>query len=136
MGGEKGWCDAATIDEIEAPKSRSDGEIELLTVAEAENLLRVAEKHFPEAVASYALAMFAEVRPKWPQNALRHSHASYAIASGSVPVEGLLFEFGHTATVDVLRGHYVGRASKRDAGEFFRILPKGTENTAALRVVC
>ena len=59
---KKGWCNAATIDVIEAPKARSDGEIEFLTVAEAETLLRVAEKHFPEAIASYALAMFAGIR--------------------------------------------------------------------------
>jgi site-specific recombinase XerD len=65
-------------------------------------------------------------RGKWPQNALRHSHASYAIAAG-VPLESLLFEFGHTGGPAVLREHYVGRASKKDAIEFFSIGPKGSQ---------
>jgi hypothetical protein len=63
---------------------------------------------------------------KWPQNALRHSHASYAVAAG-VPLESLLFEFGHTTNPAVLREHYVGRASKKDAIAFFTIGPKGEE---------
>ncbi len=63
---------------------------------------------------------------RWPQNALRHSHASYAIAAG-VPLESLLFEFGHTGSPSVLREHYVGRASKKEAIAFFKIGPNGEE---------
>ncbi len=67
-------------------------------------------------------------RGRWPQNALRHSHASYAIASG-VPLEALLFEFGHAGNPTLLRQHYVGRASKKQALEFFTIAPEGVEIT-------
>jgi integrase len=63
-------------------------------------------------------------RGPWPQNALRHSHATYAIAAG-VPLESLLFEFGHVGTPALLREHYVGRASKKQAVEFFAIAPEG-----------
>ncbi len=61
-------------------------------------------------------------RPDWPQNGLRHSHASYAVANGA-SIDTLLFEFGHTSKPDVLRSHYVGRASKKQAAEFFAIRP-------------
>lgn len=61
-------------------------------------------------------------RGRWPQNALRHSHASYAIAAGE-SLEKLLFEFGHVGGVEVLRKHYVGRATKKQAEEFFALRP-------------
>jgi len=48
------------------------------------------------------------------------------VAAG-VPLESLLFEFGHTTNPAVLREHYVGRASKKDAIAFFTIGPKGEE---------
>ena len=219
---KKGWCDADVFKAVEAPKSgRDQKEITILTPAEAEQLLRIAEQHYPEAVASYALQLFAGIRAeeigrleasnvtkegnemsaditkkgrrrhinpsptlmawlnvypfdpcpnwmevnkacrrlagwnlqsrllekkqkqeeakgknpgklptppfgRWPQNALRHSHASYAIAAG-VPLESLLFEFGHTGNPSVLREHYVGRASKKEAIAFFKIGPNGDE---------
>jgi len=212
----KGWCDAAIFAGVEMPRVSKDGEIEILTVAEAEALLRTAEKHFPQAVASFALQLFAGIRVeeitrldaehvtqdgielaasvtkrgrrrhialsatlaawlerypfepcanwretsaavrrlcgwdvvsvilnerlkagtmkrlakphrgRWPQNALRHSHASYSIALG-VPLESLLFEFGHSGGPALLRQHYLGRASKREAIEFFKIAPEGVE---------
>ena len=68
----------------------------------------------------------APTRGLWPQNALRHSHASYAVAAG-VPLESLLFEFGHTGTPALIRKHYVGRASKKEAVAFFKIAPEGVE---------
>ncbi len=200
----KGWCQAEVFDGVEAPKGNTDAEIEVLTPAEAKALLLIAEKHYPQAVASYALQLFAGIRaeelvrleahhvtssgidmpasvtkknrrrhispndtltvwlkrypftpcanwdevnkacrrltgwavesrlladpPKptkgpWPQNALRHSHASYAIAAG-VPLETLLFEFGHAGTPALLRSNYVGRVTKKAAIEFFSIVPK------------
>lgn len=70
----------------------------------------------------------APTRGRWPQNAIRHSHASYAVASG-VPLESLLFEFGHTGDATLLRQHYVGRASKKQALEYFAIGPDGTKLT-------
>jgi integrase len=63
----------------------------------------------------------------WPQNALRHSHATYAIAAGE-PLEKLLFEFGHVGGIEVLRKHYVGRASKAQAAKFFALRPSMTAN--------
>ncbi len=71
---------------------------------------------------------------RWPQNALRHSHASYAVASG-VPLESLLFEFGHAGNPTLLRQHYVGRASKKQALEFFAIMPEGVEAPATIQPV-
>jgi site-specific recombinase XerD len=219
---KRGWCDADVFKAVEAPKSgRNQKEITILTPAEAKKLLQLTEQHYPEAVASYALQLFAGIRveeigrlearhvteagiemsaditkkgrrrhinpsptlmawlnaypfepcpnwkevdkacrrlagwnlqsrlldkkqkkdkakgknPKklapppfgrWPQNALRHSHASYAIAAG-VPLESLLFKFGHTGNPSVLREHYVGRASKKEAIAFFGIGPNGDE---------
>ncbi|MBB5353890.1 integrase [Haloferula luteola] len=219
----KGWCDADVFKAIEIPKSgRHQREIAILSPAQANRLLQVAEVHYPEAVASYALQLFAGIRAEelrrlesrhvtdggiemsaeitkkgrrrhinpnptlsawlavypyspcpnwrevdkacrriagwnlgsrllekksaktetakdrtmqtlpdpnlggWPQNALRHSHASYAVAAG-IPLESLLFEFGHTSNPSVLREHYVGRASRKDAIDFFKIGPKGVQ---------
>ena len=211
----KGWCAVEVFDKVEAPRANKEGEIEILTTAEAETLLRIAETHYPQAVASYALQLFggiraeelgrldadditrdgielgarvtkkgrrrhitpsatlaawlkkypfapcpnwrrvnqvcrhlagwdvapdpafftpseipagekAPARPPWPQNAMRHSHASYSVASG-VPLETLLFEFGHTGSVNVLRSHYVGRASKKQALAYFALRPAGTK---------
>jgi len=214
---ESGWCRSETFSSVKPPKSsREADEIGILTVAEAESLLRVAEAHFPQAVASYALQLFAGIRAEeitrlesghvtiegidlpasvtkkgrrrhitpsptlaawlakypfepcanwrrvdracrriggwevvsdlvadavaadrmeepqeptrgpWPQNALRHSHASYAVAAG-VPLEALLFEFGHAGNPTLLRQHYVGRASKKQAIAFFAITPEGVK---------
>ena len=220
----KGWCKPEVFDKVEAPRVNKEGEIEILTVDQAQSLLRVAEDHFPQAAASYALQLFAGIRaedlaklekenitedgidlpatvtkkgrrrhitpsptlsawlekhpfepcsnwrrvdmacrrlagwaveselladkveageleavPKptrgaWPQNALRHSHASYSVASGTA-LETLLFEFGHTGNANVLRAHYVGRASKKQALEFFAIMPKGVKAPAVLQAV-
>ena len=203
---KQGWCQAETF-AVEAPKGGSNAEIEFLTVEEATALLRAAEKNYPQAVATYALQLFAGIRaeevtrledenvtadgiemtaaatkkgrrrhitpnatlaawleahpfapcpnwqridracrrlagwelaaalltdpPKphrgpWKQNALRHSHASFAIAAG-LPIEALLFEFGHSGGTELLRKNYVGRASKKQAIEFFKIAPEGVE---------
>lgn len=63
---------------------------------------------------------------KWPQNCLRHSHASYALQTGKT-LKDLLFEFGHTGSPDLLRTNYAKRAEKKAALEFFSIVPKGTK---------
>lgn len=206
----KGWCRTETYEGIQLKKSSDEaGEISILTPTEVKALLLAAEKHFPHAVASYALQLFAGIRveeitrletrhvsldgielpaavtkkgrrrhitpndtlaawltkypfqpcsnwkrvdravrylagwnlspdpdlvkpewikmdkasrPDWPQNGLRHSHASYAVANGA-SIDTLLFEFGHTSKPDVLRSHDVGRASKKEAKEFFAIRP-------------
>jgi len=59
---------------------------------------------------------------KWPQNALRHTHASYAIAAGT-PLDAMLFEFGHVGGVEMLRKHYLGRATKSQAHAFYQLRP-------------
>lgn len=210
----KGWCEAEIFAGVEMPKANRDSdEIAILTPKECEVLLRTAEEHYPQAVASFALQLFAGIRAEelvrleagnitedgidlaasvtkkgrrrhitpsatlaawlkaypfkpcsnwkqtnnacrrlagwavesrllsdpleptrgaWPQNALRHSHASYAIASG-VPLESLLFEFGHTGSAAVLREHYVGKASKKQALAFFAVMPKGVEAPATIQ---
>jgi site-specific recombinase XerD len=221
---KKGWCNADTFSGVEMPKaSREDAEIGILTPDEASLILTTAEKHFPQAVASFALQLFAGIRaeelirleaghvtkdgidmpasvtkkgrrrhitpsptlsawlekypfepcpnwretaaavrrlcgwevssvilneriksgtmpklPKstrgiWPQNALRHSHASYAVAAG-IPLENLLFEFGHAGNPTLLRQHYVGRASKKQALDFFAIVPEGAEKPQAVKI--
>jgi integrase len=213
----KGWCEAKTFDGVEMPKASREGdEIEILTPEDVSTLLSAAERHFPQAVASFALQLFAGIRAeeivrmekqhvtadgidlpasvtkkgrrrhitpsptldawlkaypfepcsnwretsaacrrlagwdvsarilndrikagkleplepagrgKWPQNALRHTHASFAVATGT-PLENLLFEFGHSGSPTLLRQHYVGRASKKQALEFFSIGPRGSE---------
>jgi integrase len=76
----------------------------------------------PDLVKSEWISKNKTIRPDWPQNGLRHSHASYAVANG-VSIDNLLFEFGHTSKTNVLRSHYVGRASKKQATEFFAIRP-------------
>ncbi len=74
-------------------------------------------------------------RGPWPQNCLRHSFASYAIASG-VSLESLMFSFGHSGTTpSLLREHYLGRVNKRDALEYFQILPAGAEPIQQLQAI-
>lgn len=209
----KGWCDAATFNEIDAPRVSRDGEIEILKPEAVAALMATCEEHAPELCAHFALLAFAGVRAEelarlrgehvspagidlpaavtkkgrrrhitpsptlrawlgkhpfephanwrrgfdrirrlagwkvqaqglpadlpeptrgvWPQNCLRHSHASYAVAAGT-PLESLLFEFGHAGTPAVLREHYVGRSSKKQALEFFAIVPEGEATPEAI----
>lgn len=61
---------------------------------------------------------------RWPRNVIRHTHASAEIANGAT-LEDLLFRFGHTDGPEVLRSHYVGRYTKKDAVAFWSIGPKG-----------
>lgn len=208
--GKRGWCDPEIFLAIQTPRTARDGEISILTVGEATALLTAAEKHFPQAVASFALQLFAGIRVEeitkledehvsptgidvpasvakksrrrhitpsptlaawlekypfapcpnwlrvsravrrlagwevetdliakppaptrgaWPQNVMRHTFASYAIAAGT-PLEEMLFSFGHTGGPALLRQHYLGRATKKAALEFFAIRPeaKHTKN--------
>jgi hypothetical protein len=65
---------------------------------------------------------------------LRHSFASYAIAAGT-PLEEMLFSFGHTGSPSLLRQHYLGRATKKDALEFFALRPGGETAEVQLEIV-
>jgi integrase len=55
-----------------------------------------------------------ETLPEWPQNALRHTAASVALALGK-PIETLIFEHGHAEGVTTLKAHYIGRMTKKEA---------------------
>lgn len=63
--------------------------------------------------------------PEWPQNALRHTAASVALALGKA-LESLIFEHGHAGGVEMLRRHYIGRMPKRDALAIWSIGPHGS----------
>lgn len=209
------WCNEEIFVSVQAPRVSTEGEISLLSIAETSALLAIAEKHYPQAVASYALQFFAGIRveeiirleaahvspigidlpasvakksrrrhitpsptlaawlavypfqpcdrwhkvnaacrrlagwevdsrllktpPKptrgaWPQNVMRHTFASYAIAAG-VPLDEMLFSFGHTGGTALLRQHYVGRASKKEALAYFAIRPGGKRAKAKLETV-
>lgn len=60
--------------------------------------------------------------PKWPHNALRHTHASVLIALGK-PLETLTFEFGHSGGAQVLKSHYMGVMPRRAANKIMKIRP-------------
>jgi hypothetical protein len=201
------WCDPTLFESVSAPRRRSTGDIEVLSPHEAKSLLSAAEKHFPQTVCIYAVALFAGIRseelqrleaghvkddgieipkeiskkslrrhvpmnptlrkwleaypfapcpnwkeadqavrrlagwdvaarllkhppePKrgaWPQNVMRHTHASASVANGAT-LENLLFSFGHSNGPEILKRHYVGRYSKKEAIAFWSIGPKGTK---------
>ena len=64
--------------------------------------------------------------PEWPDNALRHTHASVMVALGG-PLDSLTFEFGHSGGAQVLKSHYVGVMSKAEAIKIWSLGPNGTE---------
>ena len=210
----KGWCDAGFLKRIETPTPQA-AEIGVLRVPEVRALLKAAEKHYPDTVPAFALALFAGIRieelqrltwadvedeginvsrdtakkrkrrfvgmnptlkawlaghsfedesapivpgnwkekykavrrlagwkvsarllkeppelkasaKRWPQNAMRHTHASAAVRTGTSLMD-LIFEFGHSGGEELLREHYVGRYRKKDAIAFWEIGPKGTK---------
>jgi integrase len=61
----------------------------------------------------------------WPNNALRHTHASVVVALGK-PLDNLTFEFGHSGGAAVLKSHYVGVMTKAEALKIWTKGPKGT----------
>ncbi len=66
-----------------------------------------------------------EDSPDWPDNGLRHTHASTMVALGK-PLDSLTFEFGHSGGAAVLKSHYVGVMSKTEAINIWSIGPNGT----------
>ncbi len=66
----------------------------------------------------------AAARGKWPANAPRHTCASVLAATGE-PLETLIFQFGHSGGHDLLRRHYVGRLTKKEALAILSVGPKG-----------
>lgn len=59
----KGWCKAELFDRVQSPRTNKSTEVAFLTVEQSRSLLSTAEKHFPAAVASYAVLLFAGLRP-------------------------------------------------------------------------
>ncbi len=55
------WCEAEPIQHLESKDSVS-GEIGTLTAAQAKALMQAAEKHFPETVPAFAIALFTGMR--------------------------------------------------------------------------
>lgn len=60
--------------------------------------------------------------PEWPENALRHTAATVALALGK-PLETLIFEHGHAGGVEMLRRHYIGALPKAEALKIWAISP-------------
>jgi len=60
---KKGWCKVGLFERVEAPRANKSGEVEFLTIDQCKALLATAEKHFPSAVASYAVLLFSGLRP-------------------------------------------------------------------------
>lgn len=68
----------------------------------------------------------------WPANALRHSAISYKLAvEQNLPK--LAYEFGNSP--DVIRSHYNGVATPKEAADFFSILPKESGNIIQMEAV-
>jgi integrase len=210
------WCDTEATKHLEV-KDTVSAEVGTLTAAQAAKLLQTAEKHLPDCVPAFAIALFTGMRqqeidrltpgditaegltvpatsaktkrrrfvqmpeplaawlaaypigesvtpanwsrkekavrrlagwkvwsdhvttmgfkppmdatpedylPEWPQNALRHTAATVAIALGK-PIETLTFEHGHVGGLEMLRRHYVGAMPKKEALAIWSIGPNG-----------
>lgn len=59
---------------------------------------------------------------EWPQNALRHTAASMAVALKK-PLPDLLFEHGHTGGEETLKKHYLGLMPKSEAKAIWDLEP-------------
>ncbi len=62
--------------------------------------------------------------PEWPENALRHTAATVALALGK-PIETLIFEHGHSGGLTTLQRHYIGVLPKIEATKIWAIKPVG-----------
>jgi integrase len=68
-------------------------------------------------------------RGEWPQNCMRHTCASIQVAIGT-PLEDLIFAFGHSGGTALLKRHYLGQLTKKDALAILRIGPNGSKISA------
>jgi len=73
-------------------------------------------------------------RGPWKQDVMRHTCGTYTVARGE-DLAGMAFWFGHTGGETTLRRHYVGKAKRKDALEFYAITPEGVEAPANLQPV-
>ena len=91
----------------------------------------VASRILSDRVATGKLEAIPQAtRGTWPQNVLRHSFASYAIAKG-ISLPEMLFTFGHVGGENLLRSNYAGRVTKKAALQYFAIRPAGSEAAGA-----
>jgi site-specific recombinase XerD len=60
--------------------------------------------------------------PEWPQNAVRHTAASVALALGK-SLKTLIFEHGHAGGEELLKSHYIGIMPKEEAGRIDSLRP-------------
>jgi integrase len=65
-------------------------------------------------------------RGEWPQNAMRHTCASIQVAIGK-PLDDLIFSFGHSGGTALLKQHYLGKLTKKDALAILAIGPNGSK---------
>jgi integrase len=65
-------------------------------------------------------------RGEWPSNACRHTCASVQVAIGT-PLDDLTFKFGHSGGHELLKRHYVGRLTKKDALAILAVAPAGVK---------
>ncbi|MEI6078829.1 MAG: hypothetical protein WCS94_24860, partial [Verrucomicrobiota bacterium] len=65
-------------------------------------------------------------RGAWPKNVCRHTCASVQIAIGT-PLDDLNFKFGHSGGSKLLKSHYIGRLTKKQALEILSIGPKNSK---------
>lgn len=88
-----------------------------------------------ELVSSGVLWKLPEpFRGDWPQDVMRHSAGTYHVARGE-NLANMAFWFGHTGGETTLRRFYVGKAKRKDALEFFTIMPEGVKAPAAIQAV-
>lgn len=95
---------------------------------------RLAGWELDSAILKKRTDLQPATRGKWPQDAMRHTAGTYHVAYG-VELAGMAFWFGHTGGETTLRRHYVGRAKRHQAIEFFAIMPPGVEAPATIHAL-
>ena len=95
----------------------------------------IDRKSFPKEFPQFKRA--AEIK-LWPNNALRHSYASYHLAAFMNPIQTAHF-MGHVGGTEMLHSHYKGLVSKAEADKFWALRPsplsfrKASENSTTNR---
>jgi len=107
----KAWLDVYPVGETVLPSNWAKKEKAVRRLAGWKLWSNMVTPHVPP-----------EHLPPWPQNALRHTHASVLIALGR-PLETLTFEFGHSGGAQVLKSHYAGVMPKAEAVKIMAIAP-------------
>ena len=65
-------------------------------------------------------------RGAWPKNVMRHTCASAQVAIGT-PLDDLTFKFGHSGGSVLLKQHYLGKLTKKNALAILAIGPAGSK---------